>query len=185
MKKSYVYFLAPLVGVAIFAGVYAQYASGHQARLDAADKKLADAKAEKVKQENIAKKVAVDAALKQQEERKKAKADKEAREAKEREDRELAVAARNKAREESRKFQDNVKRLQKELEETKKDIAKIGDDKKRSADEQQFLKEYVKKAQANTQSLSIVLERIDAADKAAEAAAKAAAEAAKAAAQKK
>jgi hypothetical protein len=48
-------------------------------------------------------------------------------------------------------------------------------------DEQKFLKEYVKKAQANTQSLATVLERIDAADKAAEAAARAAEAAAKAA----
>ena len=51
-------------------------------------------------------------------------------------------------------------------------------------DEEKFLNEYVKKAKANANGLKGVLERIQAADKAAEDAAKAAAAAAAAAAKK-
>lgn len=178
MKKSYLYFLAPIVATAIFAGFYVKYASGYEEKLAAAERARVEAKTEKTKQENLLKKKAVEDALKQQEERKKAKAEKEARDAKEREDRELAVSARNKAREDSRKLVDSVRRLGKEIEEVKKEIAKINETKQHAAEEQEFLKKYVKQAQANTQSLTIVLERIDAADKAAEAAAKAAAAAA-------
>ena len=60
MKKSYVYFLAPLVGVAVFSAVYWQYASGYEEKLAAAEKARQEAKAEKIRQENVAKKAAVD-----------------------------------------------------------------------------------------------------------------------------
>ena len=182
MKKSSVYFIAPLVGVAIFAAVYARYASGYEEKVAQAEKARQDQKVEKNRQDNLAKRSAVDAALKAQEERKKAKAVKEAREAKEKEDRDLSVQARTKAREDTRKFQDQVRRLQKEVEENKKEIAKVEEDKKVSGGEQVFLREYVKKAEANTQGLQQVLERIEAADKAIEAANRAAEAAAKAAA---
>jgi len=182
MKKSYVYFAAPLVGVAIFAAVYWQYAAGYEEKLANMEKQRLEAKAAKTHEENLAKRKAIEDALRQQEERKKAKAEKEAREAKEKEERELAVQARVKVREEARKFQEQVTRLKKEVEENKKEIAKIDEEKKRASDEEKFQKQYVAKAQANTKGLQQVIERIDAADKAADAAAKAAAEAAKAAA---
>lgn len=184
-KKSYVYFIAPLVGLVIFAGIYWQYASTYDAKLEAVAKKQRAEREEKIRKENESKKAAVEAAVVAQEKRKQEKAAKEAKDQKDKDDREKAVQARAKAREDGRKFTDQVARLKKEVDLNKKDIAKIEEDKKRSIDEQKFLAEYVKKAEANAQGLSAVLEKIDAADKAAEAAAKAAAAAAAAAAKKK
>ncbi|MDO8545068.1 MAG: hypothetical protein Q7S40_31895 [Opitutaceae bacterium] len=182
MKKNYVYVIAPVAGLVLFAAVYWKYASGYEEKLVAADKARIEQKNEKIRQENLAKAGAVRAALEAQDKRKKEKRAREERDAKEKEQRELAQQARVKAREDARKFQDQVKRLSKEVEENKKELAKIEEDKKRSVDEQKFQREFVKKAEANTQSLSGVLERIAAADKAAEDAARAAAAAAVAAA---
>ncbi len=184
MKKNYVYFIAPVAGLAIFAGIYWNYAADYQVRQENQEKARIEAKNEKIRQENIAKSEAVKAAIEAQDKRKKEKKAREERDAKEKEQRELAMQARTKAKEDVRKYQEQVRRLQKEVEENKKELAKIEEDKKRSVDEQGFLREFVKKAEGNTQNLSGVLERIAAADKAAEDAAKAAAAAAAAAAKK-
>ncbi len=178
MKKAYLYFIAPLIGVIIFGVVYWQYASTRDARDEASAKKVKDMREEKIRKENESKKEAVAAAIIAQEKRKQEKAVKEAQEQKEKDDREKALQARSKAREDSRKFQDQVGRLKKAVEENKKAIVDIEADKKRSTDELNFLKDYVKKTETNTQSLRQVLEKIEAADKAVEAAAKAAAAAA-------
>lgn len=179
MKKSYVYFIAPVVGVAIFGAVYWKYAAGYEAKIEAMAKKQADERKAKIDKDNEAKRAAVEAAVASQEKRKKEKAEKDARDAKEKEDREQAVQVRNKTQEDSRKFQETVSRLKREVELNKKEIAAIAEDKKRSLDEQAFLREYVKKAETNTAQLRGVLEKIEAADKAAADAAKAAAAAKK------
>ena len=51
MKKSYLYFVAPLVALAVFAGFYARYAAGYDEKLAAAEKRRQDAKAEKIRVE--------------------------------------------------------------------------------------------------------------------------------------
>jgi hypothetical protein len=178
MKKSYLYFIVPLVLLALFGVIYYQYASTYDARMEAMAKAQQKEREEKIQKDNESKKKAVEEALAAQDRRKKEKAEKLAREEKEREDRDRAVQARAKAKEDSRKLADTVIRLKKEVADNKKDIEEIEADKKRSSDEIAFLKEYVKKAQANRQSLTLVLEKIEAADRAAEAAAKAAAAAA-------
>lgn len=184
MKKSYVYFAAPLAGLALFGVVYYQYASKFEERQEAMVKAEREKREIKIKQDNELKKKAVEDALLAQETRKKAKAEKEAREQKERDDRERAQQVLAKTKEDSRKLTDTVARLKKEVADNKKDITEIEADKKRSVDEMAFVKEYTKKAESNRQSLSLVLEKIEAADRAAEAAAKAAAAAAAAAAKK-
>ena len=185
MKKSYVYFIAPLVGVALFGAVYWKYDSEFEAKEAAANKKIRDDKEAKILKENESKKKAVEDAIAAQEKRKKEKAEKDAKDQKERDDRDRAVQVRNKAKEEARKLADRVKTIAKEVEDNKKEIDRLTEEKKRSIDEQNFLKEHVKKSEANVQALYGVLEKIEAADKAAEAAAKAAELAAKAAAAKK
>ena len=97
----------------------------------------------------------------------------------EREDRDNALQARNKAANESDRFKRQTERLAKEILAAKEEIAKIEEDKRRSLDEQTFLKDFVKRVEANAKGLTEVLERIAAADLAAEAAAKAATEASK------
>jgi hypothetical protein len=184
MKKNQIYFIAPLAGLVIFAGFYWNYSSEYEARLARIETQRVEAKNEKIRQENLAKVEAIKAALEAQEKRKAERKAREEREAREKEARKLAMQARVKAREDARKFQEQVRRLQKEVEEAKKEITKIEEDKKRSVDEQGFLRDFVKKAEGNTQSLSMVLERIDAADKAAKAAEDAARAAAAAATKK-
>lgn len=184
MKKSYVYFIAPLVGLGLFAGVYWKYASTYDARLEAAATAQRKIKEGKIHDENMLKKKAVEDAIAAQDRRKQEKALKEAKDQEDRDRRDHSVQARNKAKEDSRKFSDQVKRLDRDVEENKKEMAKIEEDKKHSVDEQAFLREYVKKAEANQKSLGIVLEKIAAADKAAEEAARAAALAAANAAKK-
>jgi serine phosphatase RsbU (regulator of sigma subunit) len=178
MKKAYVYFLVPLVGLALFGGLYWQFSSGYEKRLE---EKAAVAKKnveDKLLKEAHDREKAVNDALAAQTKRKAEKAAKEAQKAKEDEEREAATQVYRKTVTEADKLEVQVKRLTKELDDTKAEIAKIEEDKRRFVADAAFLKEYVKKAEANRASLTTVLEKIAAADKAAEDAAKAAAAAA-------
>ncbi len=183
MKKSYVYFIAPLLALVVFFfGFYWNAHKDYQAREDAKVKVLLDSKQTKLEKEAKDRQKAVQAAIELQEKR---RADKKARDIKEalaKDEREKARQAREKASRDSEKLEASVRRLQKEIDAETKELAEVKTGKKRHADEQAFLKEYVKKAEANTNSLKGVLERIAAADKAAEDAARAAAAAAAAAA---
>ncbi len=182
MKKSYIYFLLPIAALVVF--FFAFYMGAHkdfEAREAAKVKAVVDAKEAKLVKEAKDREVAVKAAIEMQEKRRKEKAEKDAKDAADKEARELARAAREKALRDADKASNVVSRLKKEIEVEKAAIADVQKDKKRVIDEQGFLKEYVKKAEATTRNLQGVLERIEAADRAAEAAAKAAAEAAKAA----
>ena len=166
MKKSYLYFIVPLILTAIFGVYYWRYASVYEdriAKIEAEHK----AELEKKRQDEAkAREKAIADAQAQTEKRKKEKAEKEARDAQEREERERAAQERNKAHEESRKFADRVKALQKEVVENKAEIAKIQESQKTLVDEEKFLRDYVKQADAVTQGLTTVIEKIDAADKA-------------------
>lgn len=166
MKKSYLYFLVPIVCTAIFAVFYTRYASTYEERIAKMEEAKRLERQHKLEEEANQRKKAIDDAVKATEKRKQEKAEREAREAKERDDRDRAAQERNKAREESRKFAEQVKRLQKDIAENKEEIAKIEQDKKELVEEQVFLKQYVKEAEANTQALTAVMEKIEAADKA-------------------
>lgn len=179
MKKAYIYFLAPLVGVAIFGAVFWNYSAQHEAREAEAAKKVRAANEERIRKDNEGKKKALEDAIAASEKRKAEKAAKDARDQKVRDDREQAMAVRNKARQETSKLGERSKTLAREVEENKKEIERLNEDKKRSVDEEAFLRTHVKQAETNVQNLYGVLEKIDAAEKAHEAAAKAAAAAAK------
>lgn len=178
MKKAYIYFLAPLVGVAIFGVVFWNYNAQFQAREAEAAKKVRAQAEERIRKDNEGKKKALEDAIAASEKRKAEKAAKDLRDQKERDDREAAVIARTKARQDASKLGERAKALARDIEENKKEIETLNADKKLSLDEEAFLREHVKKAEANVQNLYGVLEKIDAADKAMEAAAKAAAAAA-------
>ena len=77
-----------------------------------------------------------------------------------------------------------MRRIQKEIDTQKRKLEETKGEKSRILDEEKFVLDYVKKANANVASLKTVLEKIAAADKAAEDAARAAAAAAAAAAKK-
>jgi chromosome segregation ATPase len=184
MKKKYVYFFPPLIGLVIFGVVYWQYSSGHEARLAASEAKVrADIQA-KLDSDARSREKAVKDALAAQERRKQEKAAKEIKDAADKEMREKAMQAKFRAQREADKLEQQVKRLKKEIDEEEKEIKKINAEKTRSTDEITFQREYVKKAEENVRSLETVLNRIKAADEAAEAAARAAKAAAAAAAKK-
>jgi colicin import membrane protein len=171
MKKTYVYFIAPLVFTAIFAVFYVSYAKDYNARLAKMEENKQLERKKKLDEEAKAREKAIADAVAQTEKRKKEKAEKEAREQQERDRRELAAQELRKAQEDSRKYEDQLKRLQKDIDENKDAIAKINEDKKQLVEQEKFLRDYVQKAEANTQSLTGVMEKIDAADKARAAAA--------------
>lgn len=178
MKKAYIYFLVPLIGLIVFGAVYWNFSAGYEQR--EADKVAAFKKVrnDKALEEARLREKAVKDAVVAQEKRKKEKETKDAKDRKDKEDRENAAQARAKAFRDAEKLQKQAERLAKDIGTVKEEIAKIEEDKKRSADEALFLKTFVKKVEGNAKALNDVLEKIAAADAAAEAAAKAAAAAA-------
>ena len=82
---------------------------------------------------------------------------------------------------EADKLEAQVRRIQKEIETQKRKLEETKSERPKILEEEKFILEYVKKAQANVASLRSVLEKISAADKAAEEVARAAAAAAAAA----
>jgi len=185
MKKSYVYFIAPLLALVVFFfGFYWNAHKDYGAREDAKVKMARDAKQAKLEKEAKDRERAVMEAISLQEKRKAEKKARDIREATAKEEREKARQGRDKAGRDSDKLEAQVRRLQKEIDAEKIELVNVQAEKKRHADEEGFLREYVKKAEANANSLKGVLERIAAADKAAEDAARAAAAAAAAAAKK-
>jgi len=179
MKKNLIYFLMPLIGLIAFGAVYWNFSAGYEQKEAAKKALIRKAKEDKLADEARNREKAIKDALAAQERRKVEKAAKEAKEKKDQEERQTAYEARNKANRDQLKLKDQAERLQKDIETEKQAIAKIEDDKKRAVDEENFLKIYVKQAEANTRSLAEVLDKIAAAD-AARAAADAAAAAAKA-----
>lgn len=185
MKKSYVYFVVPLVALVVFFfGFYWNAHKDYEAREQAKIVQAREQKEAKLRKEMQDRELAVKAAIEMQEKRRKEKKEREEKEAREKEEREQARQAREKAARDADKFEATVVRLQKEIAAEKEEIAEIQLERKQTIDEQNFVKEYVAKAQNNARSLMGVLERIEAADKAAEAKAKAEAAAAIAAAKK-
>jgi hypothetical protein len=186
MKKSYVYFVAPIVLLVVFFfGFYWKAHKNYEAKEQAIVKAARDAKMAKLEKEQQDRLKAVQSALELQEKRRAEKKAREEKEAREKEEREKARQARDKAGRDAEKLEQQVKRLQKEIEVEKKELAEIQKEKKLTTEEHTFLKQYVAKAEQNAKSYTGVLERIAAADKAHADAVKAAEAAAKAAAAKK
>lgn len=181
MKKNYIYFVAPLTGLVVFSAVYWNYSSTLDVRIAAQKKKEHDETQAKLDKETEERLRAATDAKKAQDAQKAAKLAREKQEAEDNERRERAAQARNKAIREADKLAAQVKRLSKEIDDEKKEIAVIEEDKKRSLAEQVFLREYVKKAEDNARNLEAVLDKIAEADKQWEAAAREAARAAAAA----
>lgn len=172
MKKTYVYFLVPLIGLIAFGALYWNFSSGYQAELAQKARVQREARDDKLRVEAKNREQAIKDALSAQERRKVEKAAKEAQEKADQEARQLAIEARDKSNRDQMKLGLQVERLEKDIKVEKDAISKIEEDRKRAADEETFLKTYVKQAEANTKSLTEVLDKITAAD-----AAKAAAEA--------
>lgn len=179
MKKTYVYFLFPLIALIAFGAIYWNFLSTYDAKEQARAKAERDKKEAKLALDAKNREKAIKDALESQEKRKKETEAKKAKEAKDAEIREAAIEARNKARAEREKFSRQVDRLKNDVRVEKEAIAKLEETKKGLIQDEGFLKDYVKQAEANDKQLMQVIEKIAAAD-----AARAAAEAAAAAAAK-
>jgi colicin import membrane protein len=179
MKKTYVYFLVPLLGLIIFGAVYWNFNAGYEAKEAAKKAAIQQAKREKLEKEARDREIAIKDALAAQEKRKQEKAAKEAKDRADKEARLAAIDARDKANRDQARLQGQMERLQKDVKTEQEAIAKLQADKEESVKQYNFLKDYVKQAQANTKKLYQVVEKIAAADAAKAAADAAAAKAAK------
>jgi len=178
MNKVYIIF--PLIGILIFGGFYINFNNSYEAKLTAIKTRAEDEKKAKLKQQVIDREKAMAAAVETQKVNKAKREEKERQEEAKKVARQEADDHRTRAYDDRNKFRDQVGRLKKELEEVKAAIAKIDLEKKHYADEEGFLKTYVKQAESNVKYYYDLLDKINAAEKAAaDAAAAAAAAAAK------
>ena len=180
MKKNYVYFLAPLIGLVVFGAIYWNFSKGIAARETKRVAMEKQKKEDKLREQAKRNEQAIREAVASQERRKAERLAKEAKEKKDHDDRQAAVEARDKANRDQEKLAKQVTRLETEVQTEKDAIAKFETDKKKLNDEQVFLRIYVKQAEDNVKSLTQILDKIAAAD-----VARAAADAAAAAASKK
>jgi len=177
MNKAYIIF--PLICTLIFGAFYYSFDKNYEAKQTEIKKKADDELKAKVARDMAAReeaiKAAVEASKKREAERKERDriAELKATARQEAEDR------RQKTYDERNRARDQVVRLKKDLDEVKGTLGKLEEEKKKYSDEQAFLRNYVKQAEANVKYYSDLLEKIDAAEKARAAAAAAAAAAAK------
>jgi hypothetical protein len=182
MKKSRIYFIAPIIVLAAFIAYYWNFKSTYDAKQAEIQAMIKRQKVEKLELEAKAREAAIHDALIAQQQRRKERAEREAREQKQKDDRENATLNEQKADQESQKLQRSVEKLTKDVETEKEDIKKIEVENKKEDEENVFLQQFDKLAQENQAAMAAVLTKIAEADAAA---AKYAAEAAKKAASQK
>ncbi|ACB75624.1 hypothetical protein [Opitutus terrae] len=166
MKKTHVYFLVPLIGLIAFGAVYWNFSEGYEAQLAKEQADIRAKKEEKLREEAKNREKAIQDALAAQERRKAERAAKELKDKADAEARQLAREALEKAQRDQQKLAQQVERLEKDIKLEKDAIAEIEATKKRTIEEQEFLKTYVRQAESNVKSLSEVLDKIAAADNA-------------------
>lgn len=177
MKKAY--FLVPLIGVIVFAFFYWGAVKDIQAKDLAEKHRVEEARQKKLQDEVATREKAYKDAVVQAERRKKEKAEREAKDQADRDAREALINEREKSFRDQQKLAQQIERQNKDIVAEKEEIAKVEEQKRSFLSEQEFLKTYVKQAEANQKSLEDVLNKIAAAEKAAQDAAKAAATKAK------
>lgn len=166
-----IYFIGPLAALALFAVVFINFKSGYREREQARVAAVAAAKESKLKAEVDARRQAIEAALRVQEERKKEREVKEARERVEKETRQLALDAREAAYRDQEKLNRQLERVKKEVAAAKEAQAKLEAVKAAALAERTFLRDFVQKAEASVKKFETVLAQIDSAERARTAAA--------------
>ena len=172
MNKAY--WIAPLVSILVFGGIYLNFKSGYEAREKAREERVEADKKAKLDAEVEARRKAVDEAVLAQAQRKKEHDAKEAEEKVRKDAREAAVEARDKAFHDQEKAGKELDGLKKDISAEQEAMDKIQRERRDSVEEQAFLKIYIEQTQANQKDLLDAIGKIEAA-KAARAAADAAA----------
>jgi hypothetical protein len=160
-----VYFIGPLVALALFASVFWNFKAGYREREQSRLAEIASAKEEKLKAESQARRKAIDDALRAQEQRKKEREAKEAREKAEKDARQLALDAREKAHREQEKLLRQLDRLKKDVAVEKEELAKREALKIATLAEHEFLRDFVKKSEESVKKFEKVLVQIDSAER--------------------
>lgn len=171
MKKSKVYFIVPLIVLGAFYAYYWNFSSQYEAKQAAIVQVQKEKKLERLKAEAEAREHAIQDAIDAQKQR---KADRIARDEKDRAQKDAKENARleaEKADQEAQKLHTQAEKLEKDVGATKEEITKIQTEEKRYVEELAFLKEYTAAAVSNQAKLADVLTKIKAADLAAEKAA--------------
>jgi len=165
MNKAY--FLIPLIAVILFSGYYWSFKTSYEKKLE--DQVLVEKQknVERLKVEAENRKKAIAMAVEADAKRKEERAAKEAKDKKEKEDRLAAADARGKAMQQQNRLETQARRLADQVATLKEEITKIEEQKKSATAEQDFLNVYVKQAEANVVGLTAVLDKIEAANKAA------------------
>src|SRR5690606_3392913 len=125
MKKSYIYFLVPLIGLIAFGALYWNFSQGYEAKIAEKARLVRVAKEDKLKAEAENRKKAIEDAIEAQERRKVEKAAKEAKEQANQEARQLALEAREKANRDQLKLVQQIERLEKDIKVEEAAIAKL------------------------------------------------------------
>jgi hypothetical protein len=174
-KKSLIYFLIPIAALFIFIPFYWNYASGYEGRVLKMEADREKTRQDTIDSQNKLHEQAVKDAIASQEKHKQEKAAKDALALKNQEEREDAIHARDKAQSESIRFEEKVNRLKDNVKVAQDEIDKVQADEAVQRQQQVFLDQYIKAAEANSKNLQDVLAKIAAADQAQAAAAAAAA----------
>jgi hypothetical protein len=179
MKKSKVYFIAPIVVLVAFFAYYWNFRSEYDAKQAIVLQAEKQRKLDKLNKEAEMRQKAILDAVEAQKQRKAERLAREEKERKQKDDKENARLEAEKADQEAQKLQRQAEKLDKDVATAKEEITKIEAEQKRSVEELAFLKDYTAAAVANQEKLADVLTKIKAADVAIEKAAAAAAAAAK------
>ena len=165
MNKAY--FLVPLIAVILFSGYYWSFKTAYDKKLE--DQVLVEKQkhVEQLKVEAKNREIAIQLAVKADAKRKEERAVKEAKDKAEKDARQAAADTRSKTLREQGRLEIQARHLADQVATLKEEIAKIEEQKKSATTEQDFLNVYVKQAEANVISLTAVLDKIDAANKAA------------------
>jgi colicin import membrane protein len=178
MKKSKIYFIAPIIVLGVFFAYYWNFRSDYDAKQAIVLQAEKQRKIDKATAEALMRQRAMQDAIDSQKQRKAERLAREEMERKQKEDKENARLEAEKADQEAQKLQRQAERLEKDVATAKEEITKIEAEKKYSEEELVFLKAYTAEAVANQAKLADVLTKIRAADLANEKAAAAAAAAA-------
>ncbi len=166
-----IYILVPLIALAAFWFYYSGFAKEYEA---IELQKIEDAKEVRraqMLQEQEDRKIAIEAALALNAERKAEREAKEAQDLAEKEARQAARDARDVAYRDRNKFENQMDDLKRQIAEVKSKIEEVEATKKLLVDEEKHLLTFVAAADSNVTKLQRVLQQIEDADKAAKAAA--------------
>jgi colicin import membrane protein len=170
-----VYFLFPILGLAIFIPFYWNFAANYDRRQEERAEAVQAEKRAALEKENQQRQKAIAEAVADEARRKAEAAAKAAAEQKREDERQASQERLARDVRESTRLQDQIDELQNDVKVAKDAIDKIEQDEKVQRQNEAFLTKYVVKAQSNVQDLTDVLQKIADADARAAAAAAAAA----------